>query len=147
MSKMRAMVVPKAGAKLELVERELPEPGKHEVRVRVQACGVCHSDALTVKGLMPGLKYPRVPGHEVIGTLDALGADVEGWTLGTRIGVGWSPGTCGYCAPCRHADAFDFPAQINAKFAAHAFAHFFTQRLDLSRFRVAGVDQEVTMFF
>jgi D-arabinose 1-dehydrogenase-like Zn-dependent alcohol dehydrogenase len=106
MSRMRAMVVPQAGAKLELVERDLPEPGKQEVRVRVHACGVCHSDALTVGGRMPGLQYPRIPGHEVIGTLDAIGSEVQGWTLGTRVGVGWSPGACGYCSQCRHGDAF-----------------------------------------
>ena len=72
MTKMRAMVVPAAGAKLRLEERELPQPQRHEVRIRVHACGVCHSDALTVQGHMPGLKYPRIPGHEVIGTLDAV---------------------------------------------------------------------------
>jgi alcohol dehydrogenase len=106
MARMRAMVVPQAGAKLELIERDLPQPGKHEVRVRVHACGVCHSDALTVNGHMPGLKYPRVPGHEVIGTVDALGTDVEGWEPGTRVGIGWSPGACGRCSPCRHGNAF-----------------------------------------
>ena len=75
---VRAMVVPAAGAKLRLEERELPQPQRHEVRIRVHACGVCHSDALTVQGHMPGLKYPRIPGHEVIGTLDAVGADGAG---------------------------------------------------------------------
>ena len=106
MPKMRAMVVPKAGAQLAAEERELPEPGRHEVRIRVQACGVCHSDALTVYGHMPGLQYPRIPGHEVIGTLEAVGHDVDGWEPGTRVGVGWSPGACGYCEACRHGNAF-----------------------------------------
>jgi alcohol dehydrogenase len=106
MPKMRAMVVGQAGGKLRLEEREIPEPGRHEVRVRVQACGVCHSDALTIEGHMPGLKYPRVPGHEVIGTIDAIGPDVDGWTQGTRVGIGWSPGACGYCDRCRHGDRF-----------------------------------------
>jgi alcohol dehydrogenase len=106
MQKMRAMIVPAAGGKLRLEERDVPEPGRHEVRVRVQACGVCHSDAMTVQGQMPGLKYPRIPGHEVIGTLEAIGPDVDGWQTGTRVGVGWFPGNCGYCTQCRHGNAF-----------------------------------------
>ena len=106
MSKMRAMIVPQAGGKLRMEERESPQPGPHEVRLRVHACGVCHSDAVTVAGHMPGLKYPRIPGHEVIGTIEALGADVAGWQAGTRVGVGWFPGSCGYCDPCRHGNAF-----------------------------------------
>ncbi len=106
MAKMRAMSVPQAGAKLRLEEREIPQPPRHEVLIRVQACGVCHSDALTVQGQMPGLKFPRIPGHEVIGAIEALGPDVDGWEVGTRVGVGWSPGACGYCRNCRRGDAF-----------------------------------------
>jgi alcohol dehydrogenase len=106
MSKMRAMIVPKAGEKLRMEERDLPQPGRHEVRIKVQACGVCHSDSLTVQGLMPGLVYPRIPGHEVIGVIDALGADVDGWSVGTRVGVGWFGGSCGYCGHCRRNNAF-----------------------------------------
>jgi alcohol dehydrogenase len=106
MAMMRAMVVPKPGALLELVEREVPSPGRHEMLIRVHACGVCHSDALTVGGLFPGIEYPRVPGHEVIGTIEAIGADVEGWSIGTRVGVGWFPGSCGYCGHCRRGGAF-----------------------------------------
>jgi alcohol dehydrogenase len=106
MSKMRAMIVPEARAKLRVVERDLPEPRRHEVRIRVHACGVCHSDSLIVDGLMPGLKYPRVPGHEVIGVIDALGPDVEGWAVGARVGVGWFGGSCGYCGHCRRGDTF-----------------------------------------
>jgi D-arabinose 1-dehydrogenase-like Zn-dependent alcohol dehydrogenase len=103
---MRAMIVPSPGAKFTLEERELPQPGPHEVRIRVQACGVCHSDSLTVQGHMPGLVYPRVPGHEVIGVLEALGSDVDGWRTGTRVGVGWFSGACGYCGECRQGNAF-----------------------------------------
>ena len=106
MTKMRAMIVPAAGAKLRLEEREVPQPGPHEVRIRVQACGVCHSDAATIEGQMPGLKYPRIPGHEVIGVLEAAGSGVEGWQSGARVGVGWFPGSCGYCSQCRHGNAF-----------------------------------------
>jgi D-arabinose 1-dehydrogenase-like Zn-dependent alcohol dehydrogenase len=106
MAKMRAMIVSEPGAKLRLETRDIPEPGPHEVRLRVQACGVCHSDALTVEGHMPGLTYPRIPGHEVIGVIDAIGPQVEGWSVGARAGVGWFGGACGYCRHCIRGDAF-----------------------------------------
>jgi alcohol dehydrogenase len=106
MSKMRAMVVPKVNAPFRLEERELPTPGPHEVRIRVQACGVCHSDTITVQGLFPNLTYPRIPGHEVIGIIDALGPDVQGWEPGQRVGVGWHGGNCGYCGNCRRNMTF-----------------------------------------
>ncbi len=105
MAKMRAMVVHKAGGTLQLEERDIPVPGHDEVRIRVQACGVCHSDALTVEGFMP-VRYPRVPGHEVIGLVDAIGASVQGWSVGARAGVGWFGGSCGYCSRCRRDSAF-----------------------------------------
>jgi len=130
MATMRAAVIPQAGAKFRIEERELPQPARHEVRLRVQACGVCHSDALTVGGRMPGLKYPRVPGHEVIGVVEAIGADVDGWTPGTRVGVGWSSGACGYCLHCRHGDAFaclNFQGATGVSrdggYATHMLAH------------------------
>ncbi len=104
MAKMRAMIAPGAGAKLRFEERDIPQPGRHEVRIRVQACGVCHSDALTVRGQTPG--HPRIPGHEVIGTIEALGSDSDGWQAGTRVGVGWFPGNCGYCRQCRRGNLF-----------------------------------------
>jgi alcohol dehydrogenase len=106
MSKMRAMIVPEPGGRFRMEERDLPEPGRHEARIRVHACGVCHSDSMIVKGLMPGLSYPRIPGHEVIGIVDALGPDVEGWDVGARVGVGWFGGSCGYCGHCRRGDTF-----------------------------------------
>lgn len=106
MTKMRAMIVPERGAALRMVERDVPEPGAGEVRLRVQACGVCHSDAIIVEGHMPGLTWPRVPGHEVIGIVDALGQGVEGWAVGARVGVGWHAGSCGYCRQCRSGNAF-----------------------------------------
>jgi len=99
------MSVPAAGAKLRLEERAVPAPGRDEVRVHVQACGVCHSDSMTVGGA-PGLTYPRIPGHEVIGVVDAVGAGVTAWQGGTRVGVGWSPGACGHCTNCRHGNLF-----------------------------------------
>jgi alcohol dehydrogenase/propanol-preferring alcohol dehydrogenase len=106
MAKMRAIQVAKAGGSLELVEREIPAPGAGKVRVKVQACGVCHSDTLVKEGRWPGLQYPRVPGHEVIGVVDALGAGVAGWTVGQRVGVGWHGGHCGRCDSCRRGDFF-----------------------------------------
>lgn len=106
MATMRAMIVPEPGAPFALVERPAPAPGRHEVLVKVHACGVCHSDAVTVGGLFPGMDYPRVPGHEVIGVIAAIGADVDGWRLGARVGVGWFPGSCGYCRRCRRAEAY-----------------------------------------
>ena len=84
MSKMRAMIVPGPGGALRLEERDVPAPGPKEVQIRVQACGVCHSDSIVVEGHMPGISYPRVPGHEVIGVIEAVGAEVEGWAAGTR---------------------------------------------------------------
>src|SRR6202045_4086164 len=106
MSKMRAMIVPEPGGRFRMEERDLPEPGRREVRIRVHACGVCHSDSITVEGHMPGLSYPRIPGHEVIGVIDALGPNVEGWDVDARVGVGWFGGSCGYCGHCRRGDAF-----------------------------------------
>lgn len=89
---------------LELVERELGEPGRGEVLVRVEACGVCHSDAFTVEGGYPGIEYPRVPGHEIAGRIEAVGQDVVPWEIGQRVGVGWFGGSCGHCDPCRRGD-------------------------------------------
>jgi alcohol dehydrogenase len=106
MAKMRAMVVQKVGGPFVVEERDIPVPGHEEIRIRVQACGVCHSDSVTVQSLVPGIQYPRVPGHEVIGVVDVLGAGVEGWNVGARAGVGWFGGSCGYCGRCRHDSAF-----------------------------------------
>jgi alcohol dehydrogenase len=106
MSEMRAMVISQAGGRFQLERRGIPEPRRQEVRLRVHACGVCHSDSLTVEGHMPGLVYPRIPGHEVIGTVDAVGPEVNGWRVGERVGVGWFSGACGYCGRCRHGNAF-----------------------------------------
>ena len=103
---MIAMVVPQAGAKLQRVERDVPKPGAKQILLRIHACGVCHSDSVTVAGLMPGIVYPRVPGHEVIGVVEAVGANVEGWEPGARAGVGWFGGSCGYCVQCRTGNSF-----------------------------------------
>ncbi len=104
MGKMRAAVVVKAGAEFEIQEREIPAPGAGQVRVRVQACGICFSDHYTKDGLWPGLVYPRVPGHEVAGVIDEVGADVTTWKKGQRVGVGWYGGHDGTCEQCRRGD-------------------------------------------
>jgi D-arabinose 1-dehydrogenase-like Zn-dependent alcohol dehydrogenase len=107
MAKMRAVEVVKAGGPLALVEREIPEPESGLVRIKVQACGICHSDEVTMHGLFPGIQYPRVPGHEVVGVIDAVGANVpKRWTVGERVGVGWNGGYCGYCDSCRRGNFF-----------------------------------------
>jgi D-arabinose 1-dehydrogenase-like Zn-dependent alcohol dehydrogenase len=130
MAKMRAMVVRKKGGPLEAEERDIPVPGPEEMRIRVLACGVCHSDVATVQGLFPNVTYPRVPGHEVIGIVDAIGASVHGWAVGARAGVGWFGGSCGYCRRCRRDTAFACE-NINAAtgvtsdggYATHMIAH------------------------
>ena len=107
MPKMRAVQVARPNGPLELVERDLPEPGRGEVRVKVQACGICHSDSFVKEGTFPGITYPRVPGHEIAGVIDALGPDVIGWRVGQRVGVGWFGGHCGRCEPCRRGRLID----------------------------------------
>jgi D-arabinose 1-dehydrogenase-like Zn-dependent alcohol dehydrogenase len=101
---MKAAQISKAGGDFEIVEREIPEPGPRQVRIKVQACGVCHSDVLTKEGLWPGIQYPRIPGHEVAGIVDHLGAGVSEWSVGERVGVGWHGGHDGTCRECRRGD-------------------------------------------
>jgi alcohol dehydrogenase/propanol-preferring alcohol dehydrogenase len=101
---MRAVQVTRAKGPFELIEREIPQPAAGQVRIKVDACGICHSDAMTKEGLWPGIQYPRVPGHEIAGVIDAIGTGVAGWTLGQRVGVGWHGGHCGYCDSCRRGD-------------------------------------------
>jgi D-arabinose 1-dehydrogenase-like Zn-dependent alcohol dehydrogenase len=104
LKKFRAVQVTAAGGAFELVQRDLPDPSGGRVRIRVEACGVCHSDSITKQGAFPGIAYPRVPGHEVVGVIDAIGAGVPDWQPGQRVGVGWHGGHCGHCASCRRGD-------------------------------------------
>src|SRR5205085_10471876 len=106
MAVMRVAQVSKPKAPLEIVERPIPEPGAGTVRIKVRACGICHSDSLTREGAWPGLQYPRVPGHEVAGVVDAVGPGVPDWKPGERVGVGWNGGYCGHCDPCRRGEFF-----------------------------------------
>ncbi|HWX21395.1 MAG TPA: alcohol dehydrogenase [Candidatus Binatia bacterium] len=104
MKRMKAAQVSKPNGDWELVERDIPEPDPGQVRIKVEACGICHSDMLVKKGLWPGLQYPRIPGHEIAGRIDALGGKVSQWKAGQRVGVGWHGGHCFVCEPCRRGD-------------------------------------------
>src|SRR5258708_36694906 len=104
MSKMKAVQVGKPGGNFELVERNIPEPARNQVRIKVEACGICHSDMLVKEGYWPGLQYPRVPGHEIAGRIDAVGTDVTNWKPGQRVGVGWHGGHDFTCDACRRGD-------------------------------------------
>ena len=106
MSKMRAAQITRPGGPFEIVERDTPQPGAGMVRLKVQACGICHSDSVIKEGHRPGLQYPRVPGHEVVGIVDAVGAGVSQWKTGQRVGVGWHGGHCGHCDACRNGHFF-----------------------------------------
>jgi D-arabinose 1-dehydrogenase-like Zn-dependent alcohol dehydrogenase len=101
---MRSVQVSRPRGPLEIVERDIPEPGSMQVRIKVQACGICHSDSFTKEGLFPGIQYPRVPGHEIAGIIDVVGKDVVEWKAGQRVAVGWHGGHCGHCESCRRGD-------------------------------------------
>jgi D-arabinose 1-dehydrogenase-like Zn-dependent alcohol dehydrogenase len=103
---MRVVQVSQPGGPFEIVERPIPEPGEGSVRIRVEACGICHSDSVTKDGHYPGIQYPRVPGHEVAGVIDAVGTGTPGWQPGQRVGVGWNGGYCGHCDYCRRGEFF-----------------------------------------
>jgi D-arabinose 1-dehydrogenase-like Zn-dependent alcohol dehydrogenase len=103
---MRVAQVSRPNGPFEIVERPIPEPGAGTVRIKVLACGICHSDSLVKEGAWPGLQFPRVPGHEVAGVIDAVGAGVADWKPGQRVGVGWNGGYCGHCEPCRRGEFF-----------------------------------------
>ena len=115
---MKAVQISKPGGDFEVVERPIPEPGRGQVRIKVEACGICHSDALVKEGHWPGIQYPRVPGHEIAGRIDKVGADVTQWKAGQRVGVGWHGGHCFQCEPCRRGDF------INCKFQKVTAIHF-----------------------
>ncbi len=115
---MQAVQVSTAGGNFEVVERAIPEPGRGQVRIKVEACGICHSDALVKEGMWPGIQYPRVPGHEIAGRIDSVGAGVTQWQPEQRVGVGWHGGHCFKCEPCRRGD---FVLCENGKITAITF--------------------------
>jgi 2-desacetyl-2-hydroxyethyl bacteriochlorophyllide A dehydrogenase len=131
MSVMRAAQVGNAGGDFEIVERPIPEPGPGEVRIKVEACGICHSDVLVKDGLWPGLQYPRVPGHEIAGRVDAAGPGVTQWKVGQRVGVGWHGGHCFQCEPCRRGDFMLCQFQrITAIYADGGYAEYTVARAE-----------------
>jgi D-arabinose 1-dehydrogenase-like Zn-dependent alcohol dehydrogenase len=115
---MKAVQISKPGGNFEVVERPIPEPGREQVRIKVEACGICHSDELVKHGYWPGIQYPRVPGHEIAGRIDKIGPDVTLWKPGQRVGVGWHGGHCFECEPCRRGDF------VNCKFEKITGIHF-----------------------
>jgi len=115
---MKAVQISKPGGNFEVVERPVPQPDRGQVRIKVEACGICHSDTLVKEGLLPGIQYPRVPGHEIAGRIDAVGPDVTLWKPGQRVGVGWHGGHCFICERCRSGDF------INCKVEKITAIHF-----------------------
>src|SRR5260370_24344257 len=114
---MRAVEITKPGSPFKLVERPVPEPGRAQVRIAVEACGICHSDSFVKEGHFPGVVYPRIPGHEVIGRIDVVGDGVTAWKPGQRVGVGWHGGHCGVCEACRSGDFVIFQNQLICGFS------------------------------
>ncbi|HET6406636.1 MAG TPA: alcohol dehydrogenase catalytic domain-containing protein, partial [Chthoniobacteraceae bacterium] len=138
---MRVAQVAHAGGPLEIVEREIPEPSEGWVRLKVEACGICHSDSLVKDGQWPGLQYPRVPGHEVVGTVDFVGAGVTQWKPGQRVGLGWHGGHCGHCNACRGGDFF--ACQVDLKVSGISFDGGYGEYLVAPAIALAAVPDEL----
>lgn len=139
-NKMKAAQISKAGGDWELVEREIPEPGAGQVRVKVEACGICHSDALVKEGHWPGIQYPRVPGHEIGGRIDAVGENVTAWSAGQRVGVGWHGGHCFVCDQCRRGD---FAMCVNRKVTGVDFDGGYAEFMIAPATTLAAIPDEV----
>src|SRR5947209_8070861 len=139
-TKMKAAQISKAGGDWELVERDVPEPGPGQMRVKVEACGICHSDAVVKDGIWPGLQYPRVPGHEIAGRVDAVGASVTSWAVGQRVGVGWHGGHCFVCEQCRRGD---FAMCVNRKVTGIDFDGGYAEYLIARAETLAAIPQEL----
>jgi D-arabinose 1-dehydrogenase-like Zn-dependent alcohol dehydrogenase len=140
MPKMKAAQISKPGGNFELVERDIPEPGRSQIRIKVEACGICHSDVLVKEGLWPGLQYPRVPGHEIAGRVDAVGADVTNWKPGQRVGVGWHGGHDFTCDPCRRGH---FNLCQNEKITAISFDGGYAEYMIAPAEAVAALPDEI----
>lgn len=139
-NKMKAAQISKAGGDWELVERDIPEPGAGQVRVKIDACGICHSDVLVKDGIWPGLQYPRVPGHEIAGRIDAAGDDVRAWKVGQRVGVGWHGDHCFVCEQCRRGD---FAMCVNRKVTGIDFDGGYAEYLIIAAHAIAAIPDEV----
>ncbi|HKJ30296.1 MAG TPA: alcohol dehydrogenase [Balneolales bacterium] len=140
MSTMKAVQISKAGGDFELVERDIPEPYRHEIRIKVEACGICHSDAFVKEGLFPGIEFPRIPGHEVIGRVDKVGADVTQWSEGQRVGVGWHGGHCFECEACRNGDFINCE---NAKITGISFDGGYAEYMVAPQEAIARIPDEL----
>ncbi len=141
MARMKAVQVGRPGGSFEVVERNIPEPGRGQVRIKVEACGICHSDVLVKEGLWPGLPYPRVPGHEIAGRIDAVGADVTNWQPGQHVGVGWHGGHCFTCEFCRRGD---FVLCRNEKITAIHFDGGYAEYMIAPAEAVAAMPDDLT---
>src|SRR5215211_8173182 len=139
-TKMKAAQISKAGGDWELVERDILEPGPGQVRVKVEACGICHSDALVKDGIWPGLQYPRVPGHEIAGRVDAVGGNVTAWQRDQRVGVGWHGGHCFVCEQCRRGD---FAMCVNRKVTGIDFDGGYAEYMIAPVTALAAIPDEV----
>jgi NADPH2:quinone reductase len=137
---MKAVQVPEAGEEFEVVEKDVPEPGEREVRVAVEACGICHSDAFLKEGQWPGVEYPRTPGHEVVGRVDAVGENVDTWQEGQRVGVGWHGGHCFSCEPCRRGD---FIACENGDVTGFAYDGGYAEYMTAPQEAIAAVPEDL----
>src|SRR5258706_8317315 len=142
MPKMRAAQIARPGGPFEIVERPIPQPGAGWVRIKVQACGICHSDSLVKEGHWPGLQYPRVPGHEVIGIVDGVGAGVSEWKPDQRVGVGWHGGHCGHCDACRSGDFFG--CQVALQITGISFDGGYAEYMIAPAIAVASVPDDLS---
>lgn len=140
MNKMKLAQISKAGGDWELVERDIPEPGAGQVLVKIEACGICHSDVLVKDGLWPGLQYPRVPGHEVAGRISAVGSGVVGWEMGQRVGVGWHGGHCFHCEQCRRGD---FAMCVNRQITGINFDGGYSEYMVVPAVALAAIPDEL----
>ncbi len=141
MPKMRVAQIAKAGGNFELVEREIPSPAPGWVRIKVQACGICHSDSIVKEGHWPGLQFPRVPGHEIVGIVDAVGAGVTQWHPGQRVGVGWHGGHCGHCDACREGNFFG--CSVNLQITGISFDGGYGEYMTAPAIALAHVPEEL----
>lgn len=141
MAKMNAMQVAEAGGDFKPVELDIPQPEQDEVLIKVEACGICHSDAFVKEGTMPGIEYPRVPGHEVIGIIESVGKNVTKWQKGQRVGVGWHGGHCHQCEPCRKGDFINCE---NAKITGISFDGGYAEYMTTPETAVAGVPESLS---
>src|SRR5436853_4114527 len=138
--KMKAAQIGKPGGDWELVERDIPEPGAGQVRVKVEACGICHSDVFVKEGLWPGLQYPRVPGHEIAGRVDAVGGNVVEWKKDQRVGVGWHGGHCFVCGHCKRGD---FAMCVNRKVTGFDFDGGYAEYMIAPAATLAAIPDEL----